>query len=527
MKTLKRYLTLAMPVIATVALFFASCTGIKDKEAQVPQNAAFVTNTNLGSIWQKGELNNIDKLQSYSIVHEYLGSSMPQVEAFLTNFLKDPSSTGIDIDKDILAFAEVNNEDPMASTITLSATLKSKDDFTKFLNDVADITGEKLAIEEGDLSYLTLDPNVLVTFNNKSVVLVAGMNGSTLKDYSKSLFELKESESLFSNDHFKTYWDNRKDMGLFLPFANWFGEKGFMNSPKIKPYLKNLSDDQIAMFKDATYYTTTSFEDGSIVITGKSLGTSIDYTKFLGNGIDNSLMAFMPEKTLATLSYSVNMPACLEFLASNKAYADEFNEPIQELGCTVKDIIEIFAGNFVASFYGMDKNNMPLCAVACDIAKADLVNNFIEQAGLKGNNNFYDLGDGMTLFFDGQKLAFTTDANAPSVYAQGGYQNGLAIVADKARKGNYFYLDLKIQDYPQELLNLIGYTAGESPILDQVLALFDNIEVVTLAPDEACGIIKLTDNRNSLASIVGLIDNAVMAFAASYTDDDDAIALED
>ena len=530
MKTLKRYLSFVLPVVATVALLFASCSGIKDKEAKVPQSAAFVATTNLGSLWQKGELSNIDNIQSYSILREGLAEAMPQVEALLTNFMKDPSTSGIDVDKDILAFADVNGENLMASTVTLSASLKSKDDFTKFLNSIADITGEKLTIEDGDLSYLSLDPNVLMAYNNKSVVLVAGGNGSTLKDYAKSLFELKESESLLANDHYKAYWDNRKDMGLFLSFASWFGEKGFMNSPMLKPYMTEVSEAQIAMLKEAAYYTTTSFEDGSIVITSKNLGTPTNDPKFLGDGIDNTLMAFMPEPTLAAFSFSLNMPACLEFIASDKATAEVFNEPIKELGCTIKDIVEIFAGDFVASFYGMSKNNMPLCAVACDIAKADFVNNFIAQAGLKGNNNFYDLGDGMTLFFDGKNLAFTTDANAPKVYAQGGYQNSLAIVADKARKGNYVYLDLKIQDYPQELLNLIGYTVDANPILDQVLSLFDYAEVVTVAPDEARGIIKLTDNRNALASIVSLIDNAAIALLAAEPCDEtteEVIALED
>lgn len=526
MKTLKHYLSFVLPIVATVAMVFSSCSGIKDKEAKVPQTAAFVSNTNLGSIWQKGELNNIDNLQSYSAVRELLSSSMPQVEALLTNFMKDPTTSGLDVDKDILAFAEVNGENPMASTITLSASLKSKDDFTKFLNNVADIAGVKLSIEEDGLSFCSLDPNVLLAYNNKSVVLVAGANGSTLKEYAKSLFELKESESLLANDHFKAYWDNRKDMGLFLPFGNWFGEKGFMNSPMLKPYMTEISEAQLAMLKNASSYTTTSFEDGSIVITSKNLGLPSDYVKFLGEGIDNSLMAFMPEPTLACLSFSANMPACLDFIAKDTSYAEIFNEPIQELNCTIKDIFEVFAGNIVASFYGMGKNNMPLCAVACNIAKADLVNNIIAQAGLKGKDNFYDLGNGMTLFFDGNKLAFTTDADAPKAYAQGGYQNGLAVVADKARKGNYIYIDLKIQDYPQELLNMIGYTAGANPTLDQVLSLFDYVEIATVAPDEGRGTIKLTDNRNAVAAIVSLIDNAAMALLAEESDDD-AIALED
>jgi len=524
MKTFKHYVKFAMPLIAAVAFLMTSCSGLKDKEAQVPQNAIFVANINVGSMWQKGELSNVDNIKSYGVLREGLSAAMPQLEQLLTNLLKDPSTTGIDTDKDLLLFAAMNGENLSDITVTFSATLKSKEAFTDFLNKASDIAGEKLAIEEGDLSYANLDKDIVMAFNNKSVVIIAGGKSGSQKDYAKSLFELKES--LADNDHYKAYLDNRQDMGLFLPFANWFGEKGIMNNPMLKVLMTNANEALYAQLEKCSAYSVTSFENGSIVTTCKTLGNPTDNAKFLGKGIDNSLMAFMPSPTLTAFSFSVDMPACLEYIANDKASAEAFNESIEELGCTVKDIVEIFAGNFVGSFYGMGKGNMPLCAVAADIAKADLVNNFLQSAGLKAKNNVYDLGSGMSLFFDGKTIAFSTDANAPKAYAQGGYQNSLAVVADKIRKGNYFYMDLKIQDYPQAVLDLLDYKAGNDALLDQVLSLLDYLEVVTTAPDEMKIILKLTDSRNALATIIATADDIAMSFLGA-DEADETLALED
>ena len=528
MKNIKHYVKFAMPLIAAVAFLMTSCSGLKDKEAQVPSNAIFVAHMNAGSMWQKGGLNNPDNLQTYTLLREGLGEAMPKLEQLITNLLKDPSTTGIDTGKDLVLFAATKGSSITSTTAALEASLKDKESFTNFLNSVADITGEKLAIEEGDLSYLSLDKSVVMAYNNKSVVIVAGLQADSLKDYAKHLFELDGSESMASNDHYKTFLDNRQDEGLFIPFYNWFGEKGLLNDPTIKALMQQsgsqISDAQIAMLEKVSGYITTSFENGAIVATLKTLGMDEQYKGSLGKGIDNSLMAFMPEQTLAALSLSVNMPVILKVLESDKRYTESINEQLKGAGLdiTAKDIFEMLGGNLVASFYGLGKDNMPLLAAACDINKADLVNKFIDLCGLKGKNSLYDLGNNWTLFFDGKTLALT-NATTAKAYATGGFQNSCAPVTDKIRKGNYIFLDLNVQHYPQSLLDLLGYKAGNDATLDQVLALFDCLEYATVDETTAVFTLKLNDQRNALAALIGTADDVAMAFLNTSLDDDLAL----
>jgi hypothetical protein len=87
-------------------------------------------------------------------------------------------------------------------------------------------------------------------------------------------------------------------------------------------------------------------------------------------------------------------------------------------------------------------------------------------------------------------------------------------------------MDLKIQDYPQAVLDLLDYKAGNDALLDQVLSLLDYLEVVTTAPDEMKIILKLTDSRNALATIIATADDIAMSFLGA-DEADETLALED
>ena len=55
MKTIKRYLTLVLPVLMA-AVMMTACSSSKNSEgAFIPKDAYFVADINVGSMWQKGD----------------------------------------------------------------------------------------------------------------------------------------------------------------------------------------------------------------------------------------------------------------------------------------------------------------------------------------------------------------------------------------------------------------------------------------------------------------------------------------
>lgn len=513
MKTLKHCLKFAMPVIAAMALLFVSCSS-KDKagkpaEIMVPKSAYCVAHANINSLWAKGDLFNIEKLKSYSMLSEAL-SVMPQLEKFVTNLLKVPSSTGIDTDKDILMFVAKEGDAPM---VTFTASLKSKSDFTDFMKTLESYTGINFSTKTTNgTSYASLDKDLLLAYNDKNVVVAytpSSEGRKLLQKYVASLFSLTESQCMLTDNRFKEYWNGRKEVGFYLPFDKLFSD--LIPSKDLQDMKKDLTEEQFRMLKNAAIAYNLTFEDGSIDMQCKTLGISADANNFIGNGISSTLMNFMPDQTLAAASISLNMPGFIKSLEENSEVRRALDEQIEGFPYTIRDILNTFGGNLVASFYGMN-HDKPLFAVAADLSNSSLVS---EVKDILSNmevvaNNVYELpipDFPLWLYFDGNSIALTDDIRTAEVYTNGGFSNSLAIVADKASKGNYFYMDLKVHDYPNEILKMIGYRYD--PTLEQVLSLLDNIEMVTNKDNSVTFRINLTNKNNSLATLIELVDDLI------------------
>lgn len=503
MKNLKHYLAFALPVVATVAMLFSSCSsGLKGKEAQVPNDAYFVSNINIDKMWENGDLKNIENLKCFPMIQEGL-SQMPQVEKFVMGLLNDPSSSGIDTEKDVLLFGSKKDNSFM---VTLTASLKDKEAFTDFLTTLGKYGEFKVSIDDDEdandgLVYATLDKEVVAVYSEKGVALVIPTDRKGRKlmnEYAASLFSMDEDESLNADSQFQSYWNDRKEMGIFVSLRNILGDEDIARLIKSQG-----SEAQLKDMMGASYYATFAFENGDIKIKSKALGIPDQYNNIIGKGISNTLLNFMPDQTLAATSLSYNTKALLSYVEKDNTTRRAFNEKLGVGNYTIKDLFAAFGGNLVASFYGM-RDDLPLFAVAADISNADMVRDLLVSLDMTQKGNFYQpTGKDIPgcIFFDGKTLAYTNDIEAANKYANGGYSNGLGRVADKAKKGNYFYMDLNLKNYPSAIRDMLNITE-----MDQILSMFNNLEVVTSTDNTATITLTFNDKKNSLNTIIRLID---------------------
>ncbi|MBR1766422.1 MAG: hypothetical protein IJ745_05220 [Bacteroidales bacterium] len=78
-------------------------------------------------------------------------------------------------------------------------------------------------------------------------------------------------------------------------------------------------------------------------------------------------------------------------------------------------------------------------------------------------------------------------------------------VASKAKKGNYFYIDLNKNNWPQGLMQAIGIY--DDPVADLVLGLLDHFEVENVRTDEGTATLFFSNEKeNSLAYILQTLD---------------------
>lgn len=117
----------------------------------------------------------------------------------------------------------------------------------------------------------------------------------------------------------------------------------------------------------------------------------------------------------------------------------------------------------------------------------------------------------MQLVLNDKVAVLSTDPAVIANAQAGGKSNGLMTVADKAKKGNYFYMDLNLEDWPEELLALIGLNNNAiSGIVSSIFAMFDRIECETIdEQDGICNIYLSNDKINSLAYILQEVDKMI------------------
>ncbi len=499
MKTIRRYLKLVLPVVFAAVLAVACSSNKNEEGALIPKDAYFVADINVGSLWQKGELAKADDLNSIQTLRSFLQVSAPEFDKILSDIIKDPSSCGINMDRNIAMFLSNNGGRSMA---VVNAALKDQKSFEDFLATVEKSAGGMKTAEEGGRKITVFGNEFIAAYDENNVVFVFNADGKTdiesQKSYATTLYDLDEDNSMLADKHYGEYKDLRHDLNFYAPYANLMkltnGEAAMMQMQSFMP-----KEDADALQQSAICYTV-SFENGSIDFNGSYLGAPSGLQKIADQKFNAKLVDYMPEQTLIALTFAFSPSGLFDYL-NNIPSIKPLLSTDTDFG-SVKDIVTAFGGSFVASFYGMS-GNTPLFAAACDITNEEFVADLLEQIGLDASGTIpgspvkYMLGNGV--------LVFSTDDAVINAASQGGFGNGLNNIADKAKNGNYFYMNLKLQDYPEELVSQLGVL---DPVATMLLGMLDFADL-TYNDNTTMGSFKLhlaNPNANSLAYTIQTID---------------------
>ena len=507
MKTLKKIFAMMMTV-ATVAVM-AACAGANGDEASfIPKNATYVMHIDVASLWQKGELANADDLQTVRSLRSSLRSESPALDEMVGAMLKDPSSCGIDFGQQVCLFTDIDVETSGAvdGHIVVSAAMRSRSNFDKFLKELEDNADLDIDLEEEDgQTLVAFDDNVMMLFNDKRIFLASNISGrDDMVAYLESLANLKPKNSMAGVKKFQKYLAERKDVNLYLDYDRVMG-----NTIVSQSMLQLYGADITNAMRDCAYCMAGSFEKGRITFDFKAYNLpDIGEQRF-----NAALLDYMPSEVLSAATFAIDIPMLMKMLASmdreNNFDFMELDEPIEVKDYTVRDLINAFGGSFAIDFYGMrDDDGIPLVAAALDVKNETLVHDLLREAGLMADaNGLYDLSAILPAWlYVGHGMAVaSTDPAVASRAAQGQKGNGMMAVASKAKKGNYFYIDLNKNNWPQGLMQAIGIY--DDPVADLVLGLLDHFEVENVRTDEGTATLFFSNEKeNSLAFILQTLD---------------------
>lgn len=451
----RNVLSLLVALLAVVTL--ASCSKGVDMGKYIPNDAVMVFDVDMDELWDKADLDNIDQISFVKLGRQELRSENPWAADLVDAILKDPTSTGLNLKRDIAAYFCYNSDIDGA----VIATMHNKKKFEEFLNDFAKQNELTVKFEDKDgwrLATMVSEFNVenYVAFNGDVAMLLFSGNCMDKR------LTLKKDESLASDKRFREYWKNRSELSM------WMGMKELMsiagqNGEDVQGMLSQIYGEEYwKAIENASIAGNVVFDKGVMRMVFTYQGISDKIMKQYMQKLDDELVDYMPEKTYATMAVAYNLEETMKVLEANEEFDINLDEEAME-GVTVRDAVSAFGGSMLFSLFDLQVDNgsvMPMMALAVDIKDADIVKKLLAEAGLTAvEENVYSLEG----FFNfpiyvamNKKAVFVTNSDAAlEGFKKGGNKNAMKNVAKSVKAGNYVYADLDINHYPDGVKALI------------------------------------------------------------------------
>lgn len=451
----RNVLSLLVALLAVVTL--ASCSKGVDMGKYIPKDALYVLDFDMDELWDKADLDNIDQISFVKLGRQELRSENPWAADLVDAILKDPTSTGLNLKRDIAAYFCYNSDIDGA----VIATMHNKKKFEEFLNDFAKQNELTVKFEDKDgwrLATMVSEFNVesYVAFNGDVAMLLFSGNCMDKR------LTLKKDESLASDKRFREYWKNRSELSM------WMGMKELMsiagqNGEDVQGMLSQIYGEEYwKAIENASIAGNVVFDKGVMRMVFTYQGISDKIMKQFMQKFDDELVDYMPEKTYATMAVAYNLEETMKVLEANKEFDINLDEEAME-GVTVRDAVSAFGGSMLFSLFDLQVDNgsvMPMMALALDIKDADIVKKLLAEAGLTAvEENVYSLEG----FFNfpiyvalNKKAVFVTNSDAAlEGFKKGGNKNAMKSIAKSVKAGNYIYADLDINHYPDGVKALI------------------------------------------------------------------------
>lgn len=441
------------------ALFFCSCSKGVDMGKYIPKDAFFVVDVDMNQLWDKADLDNIDQISFVKLGRQELRSEDPQTAELVDAILKDPKTTGLNLKRDLAVYVRYSNDIDGAVVATMHSKKKFEEWLNQFVKDnemavnFEDREGWRVAVMENEVAVKNY-----VAFNNEVAMLL--FSDANMDE----LLALKRDESLAGDKKFREYWKNRSEMSM------WMGMEELMNIAEmsgqdVNGVMEIYGKEYWDAIKQASFAVNVIFDKGvmRMVLTVQGIDNKV-FEKYMQK-FNGDLVDYMPGKTYAALSAAYNLNVVMDALESDKELDINLDEEAMA-GVTTRELISAFGGSMLFDLFDIDVNDegsvIPMIAVAFDINNADVIRKVLESEDLglaKVQDDVYSL-EGLISFpvyicLSDRALFVSNLGEAIQTFREGKHKGAMEPVAKKVKAGNYLYVDLDINHYPDAVKALI------------------------------------------------------------------------
>lgn len=513
-----------MGLIAVICglLLLTSCSKSPELANYIPDNAVGVIDVNLANLLKKADVQNIDNIAFVKMARQELRKEDPRVSEMVDRLIKDPKSTGINLNSDMLFFIDENQRMAILAEVLKESRLES------FLEECAQLSKVKMRVDKYD-GYKMADMEDFYVAYNKEVAIMIFDNRSV--PYINTAMNLSKGASLASNKNFKAYWKDRKDASLWMNFGSLMRlADGFDDISEVLT-ASGMTKSNIEELKKGSFSCNLDFDKGAIRFSVETQGIDTKLMNEYKQDFNSDLVKYMPEKSYLAFSYSLKLNALVDALANNRDAGIDVDEDVVA-GMSVRHIMNSLGGSFVASLFDFVDNDqagiMPLFALACDVRDASLWRQLLAEAKAEKRGDIYQIpidGIGLNLYvtINDKAIMLTNSAANAQKFVDGGYSKSMDGIASKVKKGQYFYADLNLSHYPVNVTSLIPDNV--STLLINSL---DYTEAIVDSKYKSEWSIYLADKtENSLLALLHFVDNNFMLLTDLAEDLNDALGNND
>ena len=554
----------------------------------IPKESAFVMSFTPSNFLAKMDVEDLLETELGENAEDFIKDEDVDI---LEDLFEDPSISGIDYLSEVFVFHSY--EDAEEHYFCISAGIQNDNKFGEFLKDAFKEMNISIRIKEKDNSifsflrknnynYFTEDNIGIVWDDDKFIWMVGTTGEDDLEDHMEKLMTLEEDDRITSNDNFNTFYENRQDVSVWIS-TELFDELEDEIEDNFRYDLRNIErelgmsiQEIIKMCDDNIVTFHINFGDGELIcssdfIPNKDLHDLLTRNNLFDVKFNKEILEFIPNNNIALFSQKINVHSYYELILPSLEELDIYkleNEMRAETGLDIDDILNTFAGSFIANisgfgsiettirdygryyndsmysdydyyydeytyrggfdygYYNIDTTiTIPLFSVVFDMKDSEFIEEMMEL-GVKENRDityssydgYYSIdADGMDMFIDFDKTTFivTNDQDAIDQFNDGGYIKNLSSSSNIGDNISYAYLSLDADKYSNLIKESFGgRIPGEAEIMMDIWDdLFESVEFKQ-SIDESTGKFlaefKMSfkdKNQNVLQTIYELIEN--------------------
>ena len=365
----------------TVTLYFYLTSNPKNIKV-IPKGAQAVIVIDPVSILQKGNFQQILEINGIKNIKE-----KSEDNEIAKKLKQDLNYTGINITSDIFGYLIIDNN--TEAYMCLSLSIKCADKFEKSfgflisqMGDAYQTKNDQLKFKiknRKDFKYTVSDNNkiALAWDNEKAVIIQPILENNFLKNKAIELMELKQEDQITNSQEFNNFYNNKKELSIWLSTENTDGLKQPLNG--IYSEFKNEISDNITNKKQSDVFNTfidnvlknnyvsmfLSFEKNYISFKiSSSLNSSmqklVDDYNIMNNNFNEKLLDYFPNENIFLTTITLNQKKYLKIIDKFFNYLEEINPNIKSLlpFNPNNDFLKAFNESMIFTVHGLDTLNV-------------------------------------------------------------------------------------------------------------------------------------------------------------------------